>query len=222
MTPACDVTGGTPQQRVAVRRAVEDALTALDWDVTLPVVIEHRPDRPQGVEASAGDSGIWISTALAKGREQRIRWIASEEVAHCYLANRTGVPHAGTFIEVLIHELFGTWAQYRDHVLTGRIGPEQLTTVPVPDFPPAEAKDLDPRLGYQLGKHIAATALGSEANRRHLETWLNDPDTAPGLANIVRGLLDLLPWGASAAEMADELGEFYRGLTGGDAEEGVG
>jgi hypothetical protein len=210
MEPRCEVTGGSPQHRVAVRTAVERAMRGLDFGGPITATIGTPSGVPDNAEAGAGDGGaVWVGPKLARKGEPRLGWILTEEVAHVYLAEQAELPHGGTFIEVLIHELFGAWAQYREHVLTGRIGVDRLTTSPVPRIAPMEPADYPPELGYDLGKHIAVAALGSEANQRHLDDWLNDPAVDERLKFIAEGLMRQLPWDGSPAELAGELRRFY-------------
>ena len=211
----CDVSGGSPPQRVAVRRATERAMRGLQFAGPVAVTIGRPDDAPAGTEAGANYGGtVWVARSTVRQGEPRLGWILSEEVAHVYLAERFGIPHNGTFIEVLIQELFGAWAQYREYVLAGRIPESWLTTTPVMRLPPTPARDLPPRLGYQLGKHMAAAALGSRANEAHLRDWASDPAIADDLKEVVGVLLRGLPWGGSPAELGGAVQQFYVALGG--------
>ncbi len=180
------------------------AMHELGYQTTLRVEVRDNPQAPPNVEASANDTGLWISPKLARD-QARLPWVMHEEVAHHYLATTQGVPHGGVFVEQLLHEMFATWFQLRVFVGGGWSTWDNMTTTPMP--PGGET----PQVGYHLGKHIAATAAGSPDNRAHLERWLADESVEERLRELARVLLDALPFDGSAAEMAAAIGEFYRG-----------
>ncbi|WP_147447626.1 hypothetical protein [Solirubrobacter pauli] len=213
--PRCDVLGGSPQQQTALGTAAKRAMRTLGFGGPVTATVGNPDHAPPGTEAGADRGGrIWVAKRIVREGEPRLGWIVSEEIGHVYLADRFGLPHGGTFIEVLIQELFGAWAQYREHVLTGRIPESALSTTPVMRIPPTPAADLPPQLGYQLGKHLAAAALGSRANDAHLRAWAADPSVADELKEVVKGLRRELPWTRSPQRLAEALQGFYVALGG--------
>ena len=142
-----------------------------------------RPQAPPNAEASANDAGLWISPQLAHD-QARLPWVVHEEVAHHYLATTQGVPHGGTFVEQLLHEMFATWLQLRVFVGGGWMTWRDVTTTPMPEG------GETPEVGYHLGKHIAATAASSPDSRAHLERWLADESVEERLREFSRALLD--------------------------------
>ena len=202
--PNCVVHGGDGDARENVRTMCVAAMHELGYRTTLHAEIRHDPQAPPNAEASANDAGLWISPQLAHD-QARLPWVVHEEVAHHYLATTQGVPHGGTFVEQLLHEMFATWLQLRVFVGGGWMTWRDVTTTPMPEG------GETPEVGYHLGKHIAATAASSPDSRAHLERWLADESVEERLRELSRALLDGLPFDGSAAELAAAIGEFYRG-----------
>ncbi len=148
---------------------------------------------------------MWVNLGLAKHGEPLLGWVLSEEIAHHFFAEVHGIRRGGDFVEELLHELFATWFQIRENILSGRMSFDELITAPVPLGPPS------PELGEHLGKQIAGAACGSTANAEHLETWLADPDADELEAGIARVLLDpaTVPYADGPGAVAAALREIY-------------
>ena len=129
----------------------------------------------------------------------------SEEIAHHWFAEVHAIRRGGDFVEELLHEVFATWFQIRENILSGRMSFDELITAPVPLGPPS------PELGEHLGKQIAGAVCGSTANAGHLETWFADPDVDELEAGIARVLLDrdAVPYDGGPQAVAAALREIY-------------
>jgi hypothetical protein len=128
-----------------------------------------------------------------------------EEVAHIYLERTQGVPHGGTFAEVLLQEMFATWFQLRVFVLGGVMSWSDVDATPIP------SGSETARVGYFVGKHIAATALGSTASEPLLNDWLGDQRVPHHLRDAASALLEVMPFNGSPGELAAAIGAFYSG-----------
>ncbi len=124
----------------------------------------------------------------------------------------------GDFVEVLLHELFATWFQIRENILSGRMSFDELLTAPIPPGPPTAA------LGEHLGKQIAGAALGSVRNGEHLGEWFAEPGADETATQFARVLLDTVPYQGSPRDVAQALREIYDEILAGadaDAEPGA-
>jgi hypothetical protein len=205
--PEVRVKGGSGPLQTLVEIAALRALEALRYAASLQIAIKRDPQSlEEGVGASLlSDGSIRVNPGLAKHGEPLLGWWVSEEVAHHYFAAVHDVRRGGDFVEVLLHELFATWFQIRETILTGRMSFDELVTAPVPVGPPSA------ELGEHLGKQIAGAVSGSAANRAHLETWLADPDVDELTSQFVRVLLDAgtVPYGDEPRDVAATLREIY-------------
>ncbi len=187
--PQIRVRGGSGPLQTLVEIACLRALSGLDWVMSLRVSIRRDPSQPENAGAVIGaDGGMWVDTGLAKHGEPLLSWVVCEEIAHAYFAAEHGVRASGEFVEVLLHELFATWFQIRENILSGRMSFDELITAPVPIGPPTA------ELGEHLGKQVAGAASGSAANARHLEAWFADPEADELTSQFVRVLLDAVPY----------------------------
>jgi hypothetical protein len=210
--PGIRVRGGSGPLQTLVQLACERAMRALGYAEALQVSIKRDPRKQQGAGASLGPDGVlWVNIGLAKHGEPLLGWVLSEEIAHHYFAQRHGVRRGGEFVEVLLHELFATWFQIRESILTGRMAFDDLITAPVPLAPPSA------ELGEHLGKHIAGAVSGSRANAAHLDAWLADPDVDELTAQFARVLLDAdaVPYGDGPRAVAEALREIYDEIVAG-------
>jgi hypothetical protein len=208
--PRIRVRGGSGPLQTLVQLACERAIGALGYTAALEVSIKRDPLKQQGAGASLGPDGVlWVNTGLAKHGEPLLGWVLSEEIAHHYFAERHGVRRGGEFVEVLLHELFATWFQIRESILTGRMSFDDLITAPVPVAPPSA------ELGEHLGKHIAGAVSGSRANAGHLDAWLADPEVDELTAQFARVLLDAVPYDDSPPAVAEALREIYDEIVAG-------
>ena len=205
--PNVRVKGGSGPLQTLVEIATMRALESLRYAAALQVAIKRDPQSLQeGVGASLlSDGSIRVNPGLAKHGEPLLGWWISEEVAHHYFAAVHNVRRGGDFVEVLLHELFATWFQIRETILSGRMSFDELVTAPVPVGPPSA------ELGEHLGKQIAGAVSGSAANRAHLDSWLADPDVDELTSQFVRVLLDAetVPYGGEPREVAATLREIY-------------
>lgn len=200
------VRGGSGPLQTRVELACRRALEALDYAPTLRVSIARDPLKQEGAGASLSAAGdLWVNTGLAKHGEPLLGWVLSEEIAHHFFADVHGIRRGGDFVEELLHELFATWFQIRENILSGRMSFDELITAPVPVGPPSA------ELGEHLGKQIAGAACGSTANARHLETWLAGPDADQLETGIARVLLDraTVPYDDGPRAVATALRELY-------------
>lgn len=201
------VSGAQRQHHPVVRGISIETLDFLEWDTHLKVMVAVDPDWPVGVEASAHYDGVKISPAMVTPELfLRMAWVLAEEIGHCFLAETQGVPHGGEFLETLFQEMFACFVQCRMYVSAGWLSPEDLTTTSVPVSAPNAA------LGYHLGKHVAAAAIGSNANRRHLEAWLADESVDPMLKQLISTMQAELPFDAGPGPLARQLGAIYRDM----------
>jgi hypothetical protein len=198
------VRGGSGPLQTLVELACRRALAGLDYVMALRVSIKRDPSQPENAGAVIGaDGALWVDTGLAKHGEPLLGWVVSEEIAHAYFAAEHGVRASGEFVEVLLHELFATWFQIRENILTGRMSFDELITAPVPVGPPTA------ELGEHLGKQIAGAASGSAANARHLEVWFADPGVDELTSQFARVLLDAVPYDEGPRAVAATLREIY-------------
>lgn len=200
------VRGGSGPLQTLVEIACERALGALRYGPSLRVAIKRDPEQEDGVGASLlADGSLWVNLGLAKHGEPLLGWWISEEVAHHYFAAVHGVRRDGDFVEVLLHELFATWFQIRETILTGRMSFDELVTAPVPVGPPSA------ELGEHLGKQVAGAVSGSAANRAHLDAWLADPEVDELTSQFVTVLLDpaTVPYADGPPAVAATLREIY-------------
>ena len=202
--PQIRVRGGSGPLQTLVELACLRALKGLDHVMSLRVSIRRDPSQPENAGAVLGpDGALWVDTGLAKHGEPLLGWVISEEIAHAYFAAEHGVRASGEFVEVLLHELFATWFQIRENILSGRMSFDELITAPVPvGLPTAE-------LGEHLGKQIAGAASGSAANAEHLEVWFADPAVDELTTQFARVLLDAVPYDESPHAVAATLREIY-------------
>jgi len=203
--PQIRVRGGSGPLQTLVELACRRALDALGHARSLRVTIKRDPAQPPNAGAVLGaDGALWVDTGLAKHGEPLLGWVISEELAHDYFAARHGVRASGEFVEVLLHELFATWFQIRENILTGRMSFDDLITAAVPIGQPTA------ELGEHLGKQIAGAVTGSTANVAHLEAWLADPEADEVTRGFVRVLLgDVVPYGEGPQVVAATLREIY-------------
>lgn len=200
------VRGGSGPLQTLVELACRRSLEALAFTAPLNVSIKRDPLKQEGAGASlAADGSMWVNLGLAKHGEPLLGWVLSEEIAHHWFAEVVGIRRGGDFVEELLHELFATWFQIRESILSGRMSFDELITAPVPLGPPS------PELGEHLGKQIAGAVCGSAANVAHLEAWFADPDVDELEAGIARVLLDraTVPYDDGPAEVAATLREIY-------------
>ena len=216
--PKIRIRGGSGPLQTLVELACRRALDALAYAPALNVSIKRDPLKQEGAGASlTADGDLWVNLGLAKHGEPLLTWVLSEEIAHHYFAEVHGIRRGGDFVEELLHEVFATWFQIRESILTGRMSFDELITAPVPLGPPS------PELGQHLGKQIAGAVSGSTANVAHLETWFADPDVDELTAAFARVLLDpqAVPYGDSPQVVATTLREIYDEILAGAAEEHV-
>jgi hypothetical protein len=179
------------------------AMRALDFAESLQVTIKREPPSDQDAGARLGPEGLWVNLGLAKHGEPLLGWVISEEIAHHWFATRYGLRVTGEFVEVLLHELFATWFQIRENILSGRMSFDELITAPVPVGPPT------PQLGEHLGKQIAGAVSGSAANAAHLEAFFADPEADELTTQFASVLLEAVPYGEGPAAVAQALREIY-------------
>ena len=202
--PQIRVRGGSGPLQTLVELACLRALRGLGYVMNLRVSIKRDPSQPENAGAVMGaDGALWVDTGLAKHGEPLLGWVVSEEIAHAYFAEQHGVRAGGEFVEVLLHELFATWFQIRETILSGRMSFDELITARVPAGPPTA------ELGEHLGKQIAGAASGSAANAAHLEAWFADPGTDELTSQFARVLLDGVPYDESPRAVAATLREIY-------------
>jgi len=198
------VRGGSGPLQTLVELACLRALQGLDHVMALRVSIKRDPSQPENAGAVMGaDGSLWVDTGLAKHGEPLLSWVISEEIAHTYFAAEHGVRAGGEFVEVLLHELFATWFQIRENILSGRMSFDELITAPVPVGPPSA------ELAEHLGKQIAGAASGSAANAAHLEAWFADPEVDELTSQFARVLLDAVPYDEAPHAVAATLREIY-------------
>ncbi len=200
------VRGGDGPLQTRVELACRRSLDALDYAATLNVSIKRDPLKQEGAGASLQtDGSMWVNLGLAKHGEPLLGWVLAEEIAHHWFADSRGIRRGGDFVEELLHELFATWFQIRENILTGRMSFDELITAPVPPGPPS------PELGEHLGKQIAGAVCGSEANVAHLDAWFADPDADELETGIARVLLDkeVVPYDEGPQAVAGALREIY-------------
>lgn len=220
--PRIRVRGGSGPLQTLVELACRRSLDALDYATDLHVTIKRDPLKQEGVGASlTSDGDLWVNLGLAKHGEPLLGWVLSEEIAHHCFAELQGIRRGGDFVEELLHELFATWFQIRENILSGRMSFDELITAPVPLGPPS------PELGEHLGKQIAGAVCGSAANAAHLDAWFADPDVDELTSQFARVLLDTatVPYDAGPRAVAATLREIYDeilGGAGGDGDAGGG
>jgi hypothetical protein len=200
------VRGGSGPLQTLVELACRRSLDALAYPASLRAEIKRDPLKQEGAGASlAPDGSLWVNLGLAKHGEPLLGWVLSEEIAHHYFAELHGIRRGGDFVEELLHEVFATWFQIRENILSGRMSFDELITAPVPLGPPS------PELGEHLGKQIAGAVCGSEANAAHLKTWFADPDVDDLTSQFARVLLDpqAVPYADSPDAVARALKEIY-------------
>ena len=196
--------GGSGPLQTLVELACLRAMRALGCAEALRVSIKRDPLKQEGAGASlSSDGSLWVNTGLAKHGEPLLGWVIGEEIAHHYFARVHGVRRGGEFIEVLLHEVFATWFQIRESILSGRMSFDDLITAPVPPGSPS------PELGEHLGKQIAGAVSGSSANVAHLDAWLADPGADELSAQFVRVLLDAVPYDDGPQAVAGALRAIY-------------
>lgn len=179
-------------------------MNTLGYAESLSVSIKRDPQRQQGAGASLSQDGdLWVNLGLAKHGEPLLSWVLSEEIAHHYFAQVHGVRRGGEFVEVLLHEVFATWFQFRENIATGRMSIDDLITAPVPPGEPSA------ELGEHLGKQVAGAVSGSQANVEHLDAWFADSEVDQLTAQFVRVLLDAVPYDHSPDVVATTLREIY-------------
>ncbi|HEV7804704.1 MAG TPA: hypothetical protein VGO80_02710 [Solirubrobacteraceae bacterium] len=202
--PKIRVRGGSGPLQTRVELAVLRAMQGLGYAESLQVTIKREPASDQDAGARLGPDGVlWVNLGLAKHGEPLLGWVLSEEIAHHWFATRYDVRFSGEFVEVLLHELFATWFQIRENVVSGRMSFDDLITAPVPVGPPTA------ELGEHLGKQIAGAASGSAANAAHLETWFADPEVDELTSQFARVLLDGVPYDGGPLAVAQALREIY-------------
>jgi hypothetical protein len=202
--PKIRVRGGSGPQQTLVELACLRALEALDYAPSLRVTIKREPKSDDDAGARLGEDGaLWVNLGLAKHGEPLLGWVLSEEIAHHWFAAQYGVRVSGEFVEVLLHELFATWFQIRENILSGRMSFDDLLTAPVPVGPPTA------ELGEHLGKQIAGAAGGSRANAAHLDAWFADPAVDELTSRFARVLLDAVPYDEGPRAVAQALREIY-------------
>ena len=200
------VRGGSGPLQTLVELACRRSLDALGYATALSVSIKRDPLKQEGAGASlAADGSLWVNLGLAKHGEPLLGWVLSEEIAHHWFADVHGIRRGGDFVEELLHELFATWFQIRENILSGRMSFDELITAPVPVGPPS------PELGEHLGKQIAGAVCGSAANAAHLEAWFADPGADELEVGIARVLLDpsAVPYADGPHAVAAALREIY-------------
>jgi hypothetical protein len=202
--PKIRVSGGSGPLQTLVELACRRSLDALGFAPTLRVHVKRDPLKQEGAGASlSSDGGLWVNLGLAKHGEPLLGWVLSEEIAHHYFAQVHGIRRGGDFVEELLHEVFATWFQIRENILTERMSFADLITAPVPQGPPS------PELGEHLGKQIAGAACGSAANAEHLDAWFADPETDELTSQFARVLLDAVPYDDGPQAVAVTLREIY-------------
>jgi hypothetical protein len=208
------VRGGSGPLQTLVELACRRSLDVLAYATALDVAIKRDPLKQEGAGASLDeDGGLWVNLGLAKHGEPLLGWVLSEEIAHHYFAGVHGIRRGGDFVEELLHEVFATWFQIRENILSGRMSFGELITAPVPLGPPS------PELGEHLGKQIAGAVCGSEANAAHLRTWFADPGADQLASQFARVLLDprAVPYDQSPRAVAATLREIYDEILAGSA-----
>ncbi len=211
--PKLRIRGGSGPLQTLVELACLRAMEGLGYAEALSVSIKRDPHKQEGAGASlAADGSLWVNLGLAKHGEPLLGWVLSEEIAHHYFATVHGVRRDGGFVEVLLHEVFATWFQFRENIATGRMSIDDLITAPVPLGEPSA------ELGEHLGKQVAGAVSGSRANADHLDVWLADPDADELTAQFVRVLLDarVVPYPSSPDAVAGALREIYDEILAGD------
>jgi hypothetical protein len=202
--PRIRVRGGSGPLQTLVELACLRAMRALSSSAPLQVTIKREPKSDDDAGARLGDDGVlWVNLGLAKHGEPLLGWVISEEIAHHWFATQYGVRASGEFVEVLLHELFATWFQIRENILSGRMSFDELLTAPVPMGPPTA------ELGEHLGKQIAGAASGSRANADHLDAWFADPEVDELTSQFARVLLDGVPYDDGPQAVAQALREIY-------------
>jgi hypothetical protein len=202
--PRIRVRGGSGPLQTLVELACLRAMHALSFSAPLQVTIKREPKSDDDAGARLDDDGVlWVNLGLAKHGEPLLGWVISEEIAHHWFATRYGVRASGEFVEVLLHELFATWFQIRENILSGRMSFDELITAPVPMGPPTA------ELGEHLGKQIAGAASGSRANADHLDAWFADPEVDELTSRFARVLLDAVPYDDGPQAVAQALREIY-------------
>jgi hypothetical protein len=202
--PKVRVRGGSGPLQTLVEFACLRALEALDYPLSLQVTIKREPTRDDDAGARINDDGsLFVNLGLAKHGEPLLGWVISEEIAHHWFATQYGIRVHGEFVEVLLHELFATWFQIRENILTERMSFDELITAPVPHGPPTAA------LGEHLGKQIAGAALGSERNGEFLGEYLVEPGADEVVTQFTRILLDTVPFKGTPREVAQSLRDIY-------------
>ena len=202
--PKIRVRGGDGPLQTRVELACRRSMDALGYAAALNVSIKRDPLKQEGAGASLSENGdLWVNLGLAKHGEPLLGWVLSEEIAHHWFADVHGIRRGGDFVEELLHELFATWFQIRESILTGRMSFDELITAPVPIGPPS------PELGEHLGKQIAGAVSGSQANVAHLDAWFADPDADELETGIARVLLDAVPYAEGPQAVATALREIY-------------
>ena len=202
--PNIRVSGGSGPLQTLVELAIRRSLDALAFAPTLRVHVKRDPLKQEGAGASlSSDGGLWVNIGLAKHGEPLLGWVLSEELAHHYFAQVHGIRRGGDFVEELLHEVFATWFQIRENILSGRMSFDELITAPVPPGAPS------PELGEHLGKQVAGAVNGSQANVAHLDAWFEDPDTDELASGFVRVLLEAVPYDEPPATVAGALREIY-------------
>ncbi len=204
--PKIRVRGGSGPLQTLVELACRRSLDALAYPAALNVSIKRDPLKQEGAGASLTAGGdLWVNLGLAKHGEPLLGWVLSEEIAHHYFAGVHDIRRGGDFVEELLHEVFATWFQIRENILSGRMAFDELITAPVPLGPPR------PELGEHLGKQIAGAVSGSEANLAHLDVWFADPGVDELTAGFARVLLDpgAVPYAEGPQAVAATLREIY-------------
>ena len=212
------VRGGDGPLQTRVELACRRSLDALGYAPALDVSIKRDPLKQEGAGASLQtDGSLWVNLGLAKHGEPLLGWVLAEEIAHHWLADVHGIRRGGDFVEELLHELFATWFQIRENILSGRMSFDELITAPVPVGPPS------PELGEHLGKQIAGAVCGSEDNLAHLDAWFAEPGVDELETGIARVLLDpdTVPYADGPQAVATTLREIYDEILGGASQRPV-
>ena len=114
------VRGGSGPLQTLVELACRRSLDALGYAPRCACTIKRDPLKQEGAGASlSSDGGLWVNLGLAKHGEPLLGWVLSEEIAHHYFAEVHGIRRGGDFVEELLHELFATWFQIRENILSG-------------------------------------------------------------------------------------------------------
>jgi len=211
--PKVRVRGGSGPQQTLVEFACLRALQALDHPISLQVTIRREAKRDDDAGARINEDGsLFVNLGLVKHGEPLLGWVVCEEIAHRWFALEYDVRVHGEFVEVLLHELFATWFQIRENILTGRMSFDELLTAPVPRGPPNAA------LGEHLGKQIAGAALGSERNGEYLGEYFVEPGADEVATQFARILLDTVPFQGTPREVGQSLREIYDEILAGGEE----